>query len=204
MKVELPYFNIEDSYGGQQDWLPEYMMRIGGCGAVTACDCSIYFELYKNLHGLYPFDAKNISKSDYIKFTSVMKPYLHPRWSGIDKLSIYIDGFEKFLHDKGENNLELLGWNGDKDFESTHLVLKYQIDNGFPVPCLTLRHKDPTLEDYVWHWFLLTGYEITNNDWYVKVVTYGEWNWINFDALWDTGYEQKGGLILFRQKQQGI
>ena len=199
MKVELPYFFIGNSLGGQQDWLPEYMMRIGGCAAVTACDCSIYFELYKCVKNLYPFDKQKILKNDYIKFTDAMKPYLHPRWSGIDKLSIYIDGFGKFLQDRGVKNLQITGWEGDANFESTHLILKYQIDNGYPIPCLTLNHKNPLLEDYVWHWFLLTGYEIVNDNWYVKAVSYGFGRWLNFDLLWDTGFDKKGGLIIFRQ-----
>jgi len=148
MKVELPYFFIGNSLGGQQEWLPEYMMRIGGCAAVTACDCSIYFELYKGVKNLYPFDKQKILKADYIKFTD--------------------------------------------------LILKYQIDNGFPVPCLTLNHKNPLLDDYVWHWFLLTGYEIVNGNWFVKAVSYGYGRWLNFDLLWDTGFDKKGGLIIFR------
>ena len=198
MKIELPYFKIGNSLGGQQDWFPEYMMRIGGCAAVTACDCSIYFELYKNLRGLYPFDVKNISKTDYIKFSDVMKPYLHPRWQGIDKLEIYIDGFTKFLRDRGENNLKLLGWDGHNDFKATHMVLKYQIDNGFPIPCLTLQHKNILLRDYVWHWFLLTGYEIDGDNWKVKMTSYGVGRWFDFDMLWDTGFNERGGLIVFQ------
>ena len=198
MKVELPYFKIEDSFGGQQDWFPEYMMRIGGCGAVTACDCSIYFELYKNLHGLYPFDLKNLSKDDYIKFSNIMKPYLHPRWQGIDKLEIYIDGFTQFLRDKGENNLQLLGWDGHKDFKSTHMVLKHQIDNGYPIPCLTLHHQNILLQDYVWHWFLLTGYDFDGDNLQVKLTSYGVERWFNFDMLWDTGFNARGGLIVFQ------
>lgn len=198
MKVELPYFKIGASYGGQQDWLPEYMMKVGGCAAVTACDCSIYFELYKNLRGLYPFDKNNVTRNDYIKFTDEMKPYLHPRWQGIDRLEIYIDGFTKFLRDRGENNLKLLPWRGEQDFKATHMVLKYQIDNGFPIPCLNLRHTSPLLQDYVWHWFLLTGYENIGEVWKVKVVSYGIWRWFDFDLLWDTGFAQKGGLIVFQ------
>ena len=199
MRSELPYFYIEKSLGGQQEWLPEYMMRVGGCAAVTACDCSIYFELYKNLHGLYPFDLKNLTKTDYIKFTDVMEPYLHPRWSGINKLSIYIEGFGKFLEDRGEKNLRLQGWAGEQDFEATHMVLKFQIDKGYPIPCLTLNHKNPMLEDYVWHWFLLTGYEFVEDKVFVKVVSYGIERWFDFDLLWDTGFEQKGGLIIFSE-----
>lgn len=198
MRNELPYFQIGESYGGQQAWLPEYMMRIGGCGAVSACDCSIYFQLYKNLRGLYPFDEKNLTRENYIKFAGEMKPYLHPRWHGIDRLGIYIDGFEKFLRDRGENNLKLLPWAGEQDFRATHLVLKYQIDNGFPIPCLTLQHKNPVLQKYSWHWFLLTGYDFSGDNWRVKVVSYGIWRWFDFDLLWDTGFAQKGGLIIFQ------
>lgn len=198
MKIELPYFKIGNSLGGQQDWFNEYMMRIGGCAAVTACDCSIYFELYKNLRGLYPFDVKNLSKNDYIKFSNVMKPYLHPRWQGIDKLEIYIDGFTQFLRDRGENNLQVLGWSGHNDFKATHMVLKHQIDNGYPIPCLTLYHKNRIFEDYVWHWFLITGYEIDGDNWKVKLVSYGVGRWFNFDMLWDTGFSNKGGLIVFQ------
>lgn len=198
MKNELRYFKIGESYGGQQEWLPEYMMRIGGCAAVTACDCSIYFELYKNVDGLYPFDKNHLTQEDYINFTGEMKPYLHPRWSGIDKLSIYIDGFSRFLIDRGVKNIELLPWFGENDLEATRMVVQYQINNQFPIPCLTLNHKNPALEDYVWHWFLLTGYDFSENGNFVTAVSYGIGRRLNFDLLWDTGFDKKGGLILFR------
>ena len=125
-----------------------------------------------------------------------MEPYLHPRWSGINTLKIYIDGFTKFLEDRGEKNLKLLPWAGEQDFEATHMVLKYQIDNGWPIPCLVLNHKNPQLEDYVWHWFLLTGYDEENFQ--VKITTYGNFKWINFADLWDTGFDEKGGIVLIR------
>ena len=200
MKVELPFFEIEKSLGGQQIWFPSYMMRLGGCATVTACDCCIYFELYKNLRGLYPFDAKNISKADYINFAAEMKKYLHPRWHGIDKLSLYIEQFEKFLRDKGETSLKLSAWDGEKNFKFTRLIIKFQIDNGYPVPFLMLEHTNPTLQKYTWHWFLLTGYEISGDDFNVKVTSYGVDKWFNFDFLWDTGFRRKGGLIVFSGK----
>ena len=203
MKNELPYFYIGDSYGGQQEWFTEYMMRIGGCAAVTACDSSIYFELYKNIHGLYPKNFNHVTKEDYIKFSDVMKPYLHPRWQGIDKLSIYVEGFEKFLRDRGENNLKILSWSGENDLDATHYILKKQIDEGWLIPCLVLNHSNPILEDYVWHWFLLTGYEKTENgEWFVKVVSYGIARWFSFDLIWNTGFPRKGGLIIFRRDEE--
>ena len=89
------------------------------------------------------------------------------------------------------------------------------------------------MEDYVWHWFLLTGYDCADSDgrdgestdasearnrqtkttesrsrgeystetvfsaMKVKAVTYGEYRWIDFERLWDTGFAKRGGLILF-------
>ena len=74
MKKELPHFKIGSAYGGTQEWCPTYWMNIGGCAAITACDCSIYFELYKNLHGLYPYDINAITQADYVDFAYVMEP----------------------------------------------------------------------------------------------------------------------------------
>lgn len=203
MKNELPYFKIGESIGGQQHWHPEFMMRLGGCAAISACDCCIYFELYKNLRGLYPFDLKNLTREDYIKFSSEMQPYLHPRWQGVYKLETYVSGFTKFLRDHGENSLRLSPWDGSYGFRETHMLLKYQIDSGYPVPCLTLLHQNPELKKYTWHWFLLTGYEFSGGDWLVRVTSYGVERWFNFDLLWDTGFAQKGGLIIFQPQKGG-
>ena len=197
---ELPHFYIGNSLGGQQEWysrITDFGMNVGGCAAITACDCSIYFEKYFNLRGLYPFDLQNISQEDYLRFGKVMEPYLYPRWSGVDKLEIYLDGYGRFLSDRGITNLKMNAWSGDSDFSDSWKIICAQIDAGYPIPCLVLNHQVPALQDYVWHWFILNGYEIHDGKFFVKVVSYGIGRWINFLTLWDTGYRRKGGLILF-------
>ena len=99
MRHELEHFTIGYSYGGNQDWFRTFMMRLGGCGAETACDSSLYFALHKGVKGIYPFDAENLSKREYVDFAHMMEKYLWPRLSGIDKLSIYVDGYSKYLND---------------------------------------------------------------------------------------------------------
>ena len=104
--------------------------------------------------------------------------------------------------------LRMEGFSGNRPADEGWEAAVRQIDEGFPVPVLILRHKDPEMKDFVWHWFLLTGYSDeaeegtvpsgTQAGRFVKAVTYGEWAWVDFDRLWDTGYEQKGGLILYR------
>lgn len=46
MKTELNYFMIEGSYGSNQDWFSNFLMKMGGCAAVTACDSCIYLALW--------------------------------------------------------------------------------------------------------------------------------------------------------------
>ena len=197
MKKELPHFNIGSSYGGNQEWFNGFMMRVGGCAAESACDLCIYMDLYKGT-SLYPFDKNNITKSDYVKFGSIMKPYLHPRMSGIDRLSIYIDGFGEYLNNKG-SNLKLSGVEGSESFEKAKTALIDRIDSGIPVPFLCLHHSNPRFKDYEWHWFLINGYECFEDTVMVKAVTYSEFEWLSFHELWNTGYPNKGGLIVIKQ-----
>lgn len=201
IKKELPHFYIGESLGGQQKWysrITDFAMNAGGCAAITACDCAIYFEKYFNLRGLYPFDLQNVSRKDYLRFGKIMEQYLYPRWSGVDKLEIYLDAFGRFLKDRCVNNLKMSSWSGENNFFDSWQIICKQIDDKYLIPCLNLKHQDKTLQDYVWHWFILNGYEVRNGNYFVKAVSYGIARWLNFATLWDTGYQQKGGLILFK------
>lgn len=186
--------------GGQQEWysrITDFGMNVGGCAAITACDCAIYFEKYLGVRGLYPFDLDKITREDYLKFGKIMEPYLYPRWSGVDKLEIYLDGFGRFVSDRGVKNIKMSGWSGENSISETQKVITSQVDSEFPIPCLTLNHKEATFQDYVWHWFILNGYKTQGAEFLVKAVSYGIGKWFNFKMLWETGYERKGGLILF-------
>ena len=80
--------------------------------------------------------------------------------------------------------------------EDAAALIRGQIDTGLPVPYLLLLHQDKALEDFNWHWFILNGYDDSPEGLMVKAVTYGEWTWINFPHLWDTGKEEKGGFVI--------
>ena len=173
------------------------MMRIGGCGAETACDSSLYFALHKGVEGIYPFDHKNLSKHVYVDFAHMMEEYLWPRWTGIDKLSIFVDGYSKYLEDRGVTCISMDTLDGREPYEKAAAAVIRQIDSGYPIPTLILNHKDRMLKDYVWHLFVINGYEKANDTLMVKIVTYSGYRWFDFRRLWDTGYDHKGGLILF-------
>ncbi|MBC5659865.1 hypothetical protein H8S44_08785 [Anaerosacchariphilus sp. NSJ-68] len=201
MQKELDYFVIEHSYGGRQDWFWDPAMKIGGCAAVTACDSSIYFDCYKGTTGLYPFEKTALTKKDYVKFGMKMKPYLKPRHTGINSLDLYIEGYGKYLEDKDCHSIRMRALPGTESAEDAKQALIHQIDAGFPVPCLLLKHENPLFSDYVWHWFLLTGYDTAGDSCMARAVTYGESRWLDMDDLWNTGHAQRGGLILYETPQ---
>ena len=198
MRHELEHFTIGYSYGGNQDWFRTFMMRLGGCGAETACDSSLYFALHKGVEGIYPFDAENLSKREYVDFAHMMEKYLWPRLSGIDKLSIYIEGYSKYLKDRGVTCISMDTLDGSVPYETAAATVKKQIDEGYPIPTLILNHKDRSLKDYVWHWFLINGYDEKDGTMMVKTVTYSGFQWFDLRIMWDTGYNNKGGFVLYR------
>lgn len=199
MKKELGHFRVDDCYGSCQDWFTDWWMKVGGCGAITACDSCVYLKRYKGLDRLYPFSPVAMVKSDYVRFAMEMKPFLRPRWHGIDKLYLYRQGFEAYLKRAGETRLTMEELPGTAPFAQAAAALTEQIDAGLPVPCLTLKHTNAEFADYVWHWYLLNGYEKTEDGrLLVRAVTYGKPRWLDFEGLWNTGCEPKGGLILYR------
>lgn len=197
MKKELTYFSIENSFGGNQDWFRDYWMHLGGCAAAAACDSCIAMEKAGIKKGLYPFDIENLTKSDYLDFSMRMKPYLKPRMRGIDRLDIYVDGMRKYLQDAGNTDLQLTAYEDANPVQKAMLTVKKQIDSGFPIPYLLLRHRNSQFRDLLWHWFMLTGYEEADGELYVKETTYGGFRYLSFQELWDSGYRKNGGMILY-------
>ena len=198
MKRELDYFLIEGAPGGNQDWLTDPMMRLGGCAAVCACDSCLYFSLFRGVKEAYPYDSRALTKEDYIRFATDMKPYLRPRLQGINKPQLYIDGFSSYLKDCGAERIQMEALPGDAPEQEARAALLREIDGGLPVPCLVLRHRDKAFSDYEWHWFMLTGYDAAGGSCLVKAVTYGGCKWLSFPALWASQCTPRGGLILYK------
>ena len=172
-------------------------MKLGGCGAETACECSIYFTMYKN-KDLYPFDINHLTVEDYKKFGAIMKPYLSPRMTGIDRLDIFIDGFNAYLRDRGETEISMTEFSGEEDLESAKRIICAQIDKELPIPMLMLNHKNRKFKDYDWHWFIVNGYKYDDSNFFIKAVTYSEYEWLDLAEFWDTGHRRKGGLVILK------
>lgn len=205
MKKELEHFYIGNSYGGNQEWFNSFMMRKGGCAAETACDSSLYFAMHKGIETIYPFafnGLESITKGEYVSFAHLMEPYLKPRMSGIDTLELYISGYNRYLEMHGITNIEMYTFRGDEPYEDAVDIVRSQIDDGYPIPTLILNHRNKALRDYEWHWFLINGYDESDDSFTVKAVTYSSWEWIDLKELWDTGYSRKGGFVIYEMTDE--
>lgn len=198
MRKELPHFHIDDCLGGNQDWFRDLVMRGGGCAAVTACDLCIVMAQNGISDSLIPFDKKELTREHFLEFGKVMKPYLHPRLSGIIKLETYTEGFSSYLQEQTDmsGKLHLDHVPGDTPQKEAEELLCRQIDSGLPVVFLLLKHENKRFSEYEWHWFLLNGYDDSGDTLSVQAVTYGESEWLDFPALWNTGKELCGGMVL--------
>ena len=198
-RKELDYFQIEGSLGGSQDWFFDWSMHFGGCAAVTACDLCLYLALHRGRTFLYPFSTSALSRRDFVAFGKLMKPYLRPRTHGVNRLSLYTEGICGYWRSRGAEDLMIEELPGETPPDRARDSIRAQLDRGIPIPFLMLRHQNRQLQDYIWHWFMLAGYEERDTRFLVKAVTYGEGEWLDFDMLWNTGFAEKGGAILVRE-----
>ena len=113
----------------------------------------------------------------------------------VNRLYMFREGFGRYLEDIGEKNLKMEELSGDESLEAAEQFVREHIDAGMPVPYLMLRHRKAYYKDFVWHWFLCYGYEERQDGMWIRVATYGEASEFSLRDLWDTGYEEKGGMI---------
>ena len=215
-KLELSYFTVSGKPGFDQEKFTDKWMKLGGCGAVTAMESCIYFDIYfgtrlcpiKLFSGEEDFQLrKDISRKEYLDFSRIMKPYLRPRSRGICSTELYIEGFEDYIDmaestfgkdaPKDNRHLSMSAISGHESFEKAEAAVRKQLSLRYPIPILILEHQNPVFDDYIWHWFLITGHQYIGRYSIIKVVTYGEERWLDFTGLWDTGFSEKGGMVMF-------
>lgn len=195
MKKELGYFLVEGSYGWDQDKFAHPMMKRGGCATVTAAELCICLKKYHGFDRVWHYGTENLSREEYIEGAEKLYKHLYPRMHGVDSLEMYMDNLNAWFEENGETSISLSGFPGESSIEGVEEVIISQIDRGFPIPCLLLRHNDPDLEDYTWHWFIINGYS-KEEKFAVKTVSYGTWRWMGLEKLWNTGHRRRGGLII--------
>lgn len=195
--TELSYFRIGHAAGGSQEWMQDPWMRLGGCAALAAVDSCIYFTLFCGKKRLCPFDVHHLTRDQYRSFAMIMKPFLRPRFQGVSKLSLYVDGMNAYLRERKNDQLRMEMFPTGQDLMEAQKVLTAQLDQKMIVPFLLLKPISREWRDYRWHWFLLAGYRREEDRLFVKAITYGSSRWLSFEGLWDTVHADNGGMILY-------
>lgn len=197
-RMELDYIDLEGAYGGDQEKFCNLLMKMGGCAAVTACDLCLYLaRQVPGASGLYPYDTSKPKWADYEQFGMEMKRHLHPRISGVSKLWMFTEGLGGYLKTRNA----AIHWEelpGEAGRDEAEAFIRRHLDMGRPIPYLLLRHQEPEYVDINWHWFTLTGYQGSGEDFQVIYATYGERYRTEFTKLWNTGREEKGGMLGIR------
>lgn len=195
----IDYFEIEGTPGGNQEWCTDFWMYLGGCGALAACDLSICLARNYGLAECYPGDADNLTRKEYVDFSTEMKPYIHPRVGGVTKLSMFTDGCGQYLRDCGYfAAFETL--DGNNTYEEAEAFVMNALERNLPVIYLMLRHRDKEFKDLNWHWFCITGYRVEEKEKvYLNYHTYGEALSVDFKRLWNTGMYKRGGIVALKK-----
>lgn len=75
---------------------------------------------------LYPGDRANLTKEAFVAFGMKMKPYLKPRMGGVSKLSMYEEGFGRYLAELG-SRVSIKGFSREHSYEEAKDFVKKQI-----------------------------------------------------------------------------
>lgn len=199
----IDYYSIEGSPGGNQDWCGDFWMNLGGCAALAAGDMAICLSKNYGLKDCCPYDPDRMTVREYSDYAMILKPYIRPRFNGVTRLSIFTDGFARYLADRGyEPEYEVCP--GREDVKTAAEFLRKALSRNLPVACLILSHRNPDFKDLNWHWFSLTGYEIENGQFKVFYHTYGEKLSADLEKLWNTGSALKGGLVALKGVKERV
>ena len=115
---------------------------------------------------------------------------------------------EKYISDVNKRcgtdyQIHMEKFDGTGDADEAERIICGQIDKELPVPYLMLRHLNiEKYKDFIWHWFLVVGYEKEKHETWIDVATYGEKVRLNLKDLWKTGCEEKGGIVIYEIKEQ--
>ena len=188
---ELEIIKVNQEYGGNQYRFRHPIMNRGGCSTVAACHAAAMLA-HKDptRSALYPYEHLQISQTEFTKFADRMYRFVAPGFRGMAETHLFERGFEKYAKAQGvEVRFESL--QGDASFEEARAMIHRLIDNGIGVQYLLLRHTNPIFDEIEWHWFTVTGYH--DNE--IIYSTWGERRTADLKLLWDTGHNEKGGLI---------
>lgn len=196
MKKELPFLDISGKYGANQYVFTHLLMKRGGCSTICACHASLLLACKDpSRAGLAPFQRLNMRQSEFDAFAEDMFRFVYPGLLGIPTTELFAQSYLDYTREKGiPVRIEQL--QGTAPYEEAEAFIRRMIDDGYTVQYLLLRHTQRSLQSIQWHWFTVTGYDDHDGqDFDIIFSTFGRRQVESLSVLWDTGMEEKGGLL---------
>lgn len=188
---ELDFFNINNTYGGNQYKFLHPIMNRGGCSTVCACHAAALLAMQdRTKSALYPYDSLTLTETEFKAFAKTMHQYVYPGFRGMPETRLFQEGFEKYAQSVSAK-VEFAELQGNESFDSAQQFIRNMIDDGISVQFLLLKHQNEAFSEIEWHWFTITGYMDEN----IIYSTWGERCLASLSELWNTGYPEKGGMI---------
>lgn len=196
MRNELSFIDIDHKYyGGDQNWSRRWIVRVGGCSTVTACEIAISLaRRYGSMRALYPYDAATVTSPDFMSFADSMLPFVGPGAMGLTDIEKYASGLRAYAESR-DVALQTQTLSGDSTASEALAFVKRSIDAGHPAAYLMLKHWDKTYDELEWHWFTITGYDWTGDRPKLIGATYGQRFAMDLGRAWDTRRNWRGGLV---------
>ncbi len=193
MTYENEILSVNGSYGGSQKWFTRPMMKLGGCSTVCACHAACELARKHGKAALYPFETKDLTLRQFRSFGTQMYKYVYPGFRGMPETRLFVRAFSDWCEHCGEtvgfDTLE-----GGAPYEAAENFIREHIERGISVQYLLLEHENNGIDDIEWHWFTVTGFS-DDNDFEIVYSTWGERRIASLELLWNTGKEEKGGLV---------
>lgn len=198
-KREVDFFTVEGGYyGGDQNWNRKAFLRLAGCSTTTACEACIHLARTRtSMRHLYPYDVHHITREDFRDFTEFVFPHVHPGPVGLTSIERYARMFSAYAESRGvKAEADLLP--GSCRVEAARDFIRGSIADGRVTAYLMLRHRDLQFDDFVWHWFTITGYEEDQENFTLIAATFGRRHLLDLAGAWETGFTKRGGLVSLR------
>lgn len=188
---ELDFLKVNGAYGGNQYQFRHPIMNRGGCSTVCGCHAAALLAVHDPKRAdLYPYAGLDLSQPEFTKFADRMYRFVAPGFRGMAETKLFERGFAKYAAAHGiEVQFESL--QGDASYEEARNMIHRYIDAGISVQYLLLRHTNPLFDEIEWHWFTITGYQGDE----IIYSTWGERRTADLKLLWDTGHQEKGGIL---------
>lgn len=176
------------AYGANQYWYPKKANQMSGCGPVAAAMITAYLAKYfpDKYERLYAYPTKHLTKSDMIAHMVEIRKYVRPGMMGLISVATLEDHINQFTRSRGVHLNSRIQKAPVSETEAIAFI-QAGLTLNVPVSLLVLTHPARSINEYTWHWMVITGLyaEATSKKWKLVVSSWGNRHVLDFSTLWN-------------------